>query len=363
MSEAYITFSDWATVIVRLAQNMPYVEVEYTVGPIPLYNFEYPANVYLQGKEVVLRYNTSLNSQGTFSADSNAREMVQRAYNQRGPAYPSPYQISEPVAGNYYPVNALLGLEDPTAGVSFSVAVDRSMGGASLASGSLELMVHRRTQADDSRGVGQPMNETMCGCNDQDPAHIGQCPCVGLVIRGTNYLVLDKTPSANRARRIASENLNFGASLAFSASTSAPTTPTFSALSAALPENVKLMTLGTIAPQYNDQVFLRLAHLYEAGEHPTLAQPVTVSLQSIFGKAGLQLKNATEVSLTGNQSPADLANAKLVWTVAGEEEQMPQVAGCTAGKSCTEHAKPLNVKDFTVTLRPMDIRTFVVEFA
>ena len=43
-------------------------------------------------------------------------------------------------------MNALLALEDETAGVGFSVAVDRSLGGASLADGSLELMVHRRTQ-------------------------------------------------------------------------------------------------------------------------------------------------------------------------------------------------------------------------
>jgi alpha-mannosidase len=32
--------------------------------------------------------------------------MLKRVYNKRGPSYPSPYKISEPVAGNYYPVTA-----------------------------------------------------------------------------------------------------------------------------------------------------------------------------------------------------------------------------------------------------------------
>ena len=31
--------------------------------------------------------------------------------------------------------------------------------------GEIEIMVHRRIQVDDSRGVQEPLNETMCGCN------------------------------------------------------------------------------------------------------------------------------------------------------------------------------------------------------
>jgi alpha-mannosidase len=64
-----------------------------------------------------------------------------------------------------------------------AVVVDRAAGGASLANGSLEVMVHRRTQRDDDRGVGQPINETMCGCRDANQSHIGQCACDGLTIK------------------------------------------------------------------------------------------------------------------------------------------------------------------------------------
>ena len=48
----------------------------------------------------------------------------------------------------------------------FVVVTDVSQGGSSLSKGEVELMVHRRVQADDSRGVQEPLNETMCGCND-----------------------------------------------------------------------------------------------------------------------------------------------------------------------------------------------------
>ena len=44
-----------------------------------------------------------------------------------------------------------------------AILADVSVAGGSLSSGSAELMVHRRLQDDDSRGVQEPLNETMCG--------------------------------------------------------------------------------------------------------------------------------------------------------------------------------------------------------
>ncbi len=59
---------------------------------------------------------------------------------------------------------------------------DRAQGGASLASGELEIMVHRRTLFDDWRGVAEPLNETMQGCMN--------CQSVGLIARGKHWLTL-----------------------------------------------------------------------------------------------------------------------------------------------------------------------------
>ena len=125
--------------------------------------------------------------------------MLLRQRDARGPTYPQPYNISEPVAGNYYPVNAMMRLDDGE--LELAVLTDVSQGGASLQDGALEFMVHRRVQDDDSRGVQEPLNETMCGCNDIGAApgdmgahgHEGDggCECAGLTVRGVHWLVFD----------------------------------------------------------------------------------------------------------------------------------------------------------------------------
>ena len=66
-----------------------------------------------------------------------------------------------------------------------AVLTERAQSAASLGSGELEVMVHRRTLLDDWRGVGEPINETMCGCQE--------CNCTGLVARGAHWLTLQVT--------------------------------------------------------------------------------------------------------------------------------------------------------------------------
>merc|ERR1712000_398489 len=116
------------------------------------------------------------------------------------------------------------------AGVELDVLVDHSMGGSSLNDGQIELMVYRRVLEDDSRGVGEPLNETMCGCT--------ACHCSGLAVRGTQYFVLDKTEDAHALRRALSEQLNFHPVLAFGPVTKTLTHASFSLVSKALPANV-----------------------------------------------------------------------------------------------------------------------------
>lgn len=60
--------------------------------------------------------------------------------------------------GNYYPVNVAASLRDSDN--DLTVVVDRSVGAASLASGQLELMIHRRIHFDDLRGVTEFLDET-----------------------------------------------------------------------------------------------------------------------------------------------------------------------------------------------------------
>ena len=382
VTEVHQAFSGWASHVIRLFKGKPYVEVEWTAGPIPIDTPWMPPVAFdsknkskplpnLWGKEVIVKYASGLKSGGKWATDSNGKEMVPRAYNKRGPSYPHPYNISEPVAGNYYPVSAMQALDNGTH--ELAVLTDVTQGGASLQDGALEFMVHRRLQEDDSRGVQEPLNETMCGCNDigaapgQMGAHghegDGGCECAGLTVRGRHWIVFDAIADAHATRRVISEDLNFPPLLAFHPpKAAAPATPAaavaaapFSALSAALPPNVKLVSLtNNYASIHGGKLLLRLSHLYEAGEHPSLAQPVTVDLAKVFGKAGLTLKGASETTLSGNQPLAQADAAKFAWPTRNEAKPPPAVAPF-------EHRVPFDFPNLTI--RPMEVRTFLAEFA
>jgi hypothetical protein len=122
-------------------------------------------------------------------------------------------------------------------------------------------------------------------------------------MRGSTYLIVDTVAGANAARRRLIEILNFPPTLAFAKS--APKTPSMSAIAAQLPANVKLQTVTNNYVAWNGgQLILRLAHMYAVGEHPTLSEPATFSLASVFAKAGLKLTAVSETTVTGNRSPS-----------------------------------------------------------
>jgi alpha-mannosidase len=100
VTEVRQRFSGWATHVVRLYNGSDAVEVEWTAGPIPPRGEGEGKELLPRGKELVLKYATSLASGRAFATDSNGREMVPRLRDGRGPSYP-PLEVHEPVAGNY----------------------------------------------------------------------------------------------------------------------------------------------------------------------------------------------------------------------------------------------------------------------
>ncbi len=96
-----IVFNDWATQEMNLYDDATMVEVEWTVGPIPIHD-----NV---GKEVILRYDTDIQSQAKFYSDANGREVLERIRDYR-PTWN--YTIVEPVSGNYYPINSRIWIKE-----------------------------------------------------------------------------------------------------------------------------------------------------------------------------------------------------------------------------------------------------------
>lgn len=100
------------------------------------------------GKEVVFNLAHSVSNNKTFYTDSNGLEELKRVVDFR-PTWN--YSVNEPISGNYYPINSHITLSDSSS--YLSVIVDRSEGGTACKDGFIELMIHRRTLRDDSRGV------------------------------------------------------------------------------------------------------------------------------------------------------------------------------------------------------------------
>ena len=376
VTEVRQVFSEWATHVIRLFPGRSYIELEWTAGPIPVDTPWLPPVAFdkkgaplpnVWGKEVVVRYSSGLKSKGTWYTDSNGKEMVRRAYNKRGPSYPQPYNISEPVAGNYYPVNAMMSLDDGE--LEMAILTDVSQGGASLADGELEFMVHRRVQDDDARGVQEPLNETMCGCNDigavpgKMGAHghegDGGCECAGLTMRGRHLLVFDKIETVHAERRALSEHLNFPPLLSFVDAQVDKLPSPVSALDAELPPNVKLVSLTSNYASFHDGgLLLRLSHLYAVGEHPELSQPVQIDLTKIFGKTGLKIVSAIETTVSASR-PLDGTPRHQWQTHTTNEAAARQLAATSA--AAFETKTPLAFPK--LVLRPMEVRTFIAKFA
>ncbi len=77
------------------------VEVDWIVGPIPIDD--------KVGKEIVVVYNTSIDSGDVFWTDANGRQLLKRTKNYR-PTWK--LNVTEPVSGNYYPVNSRIAIAD-----------------------------------------------------------------------------------------------------------------------------------------------------------------------------------------------------------------------------------------------------------
>uniref|UniRef100_A0A8C7N966 Alpha-mannosidase n=1 Tax=Oncorhynchus kisutch TaxID=8019 RepID=A0A8C7N966_ONCKI len=257
-------FSPWVSQVVRLYTDSRALELEWTVGPVPIGDD--------LGKEVISRLDSSINSSGVFYTDSNGREVLQRRKDYR-PTWN--LRQSEPIAGNYYPINSRAYIKDDKD--QLTVVTDRSQGGGSIQDGSLEIMLHRRLLYDDVRGVGEPLNET----SDIYPE--------GLVVRGRHLLSLSPPAmAADTHRPLAQEVVLQPSSMDFEKE--------FSGLQAVLPPAVHLLT---VSQWDQDTVLLRLEHQYQASESKEHSQPVTVNLQKLFST--LDMLGVSEMNLSANQ--------------------------------------------------------------
>jgi lysosomal alpha-mannosidase len=98
---AVIVFNDWTSQEISVYDEGEIVEIEWTVGPIPIEDSV--------GKEIVLRYDTDIASQSKYYTDANGREVLERTRDSR-PTWN--YTVVETVSGNYYPINSRIWIKD-----------------------------------------------------------------------------------------------------------------------------------------------------------------------------------------------------------------------------------------------------------
>lgn len=170
-------------------------------------------------------------------------------------------------------------------------------GAASLSDGQLEVMLHRRNVVDDARGVGENLNETLCGCRD--------CACAGLMARGTMRMLLGRTRGASRALRTHMQLLNDPPLLMFGA----------------LPGNQNVQS--PTASAASDEAHQQTAEVHSLGQ-PTHQQPALTLSQLFPGLVPAwsalslsQQKDHYQQEATANAGlPVDLT-APSVWGTGG----------------------------------------------
>ncbi|XP_049996810.1 epididymis-specific alpha-mannosidase [Alexandromys fortis] len=307
------------------------IEQQYHVGPLEL------------NREAILRTSSDLNSQQILYSDNNGYQMQQRPYK----AFKS-----NPIARNYYPMVQSAFIEDDKS--RLVLLAERAHGVSSQESGQVEVMLHRRLW----NNLAWDLNYNLT-LNDTSVVHselwllLGSKP-IATALRPRSGVALQHRPAVLFRELTDEEALIHG-----------PKNPQ----AVALPPNLHLQILSIPGwnysrnhaqqlknlrrgpqkkPQVNLQrVLLRLHHLYEAGEDPTLSQPAAVDLKVALQGLG-SVVAVEERSLTGTWDKQMLQ--RWHWRtktghLRGHPTSLPESPG-----------------DAIITVYPKEIRTFFIYF-
>jgi len=336
VDELVRAYSDWVMLVIRLYHQTKTVEIGWQVGPIPVDDYI--------GKEVVLRYASSVENEGRFKTDSLGRQLMERVRD-----YRPTFEINqtEPESQNYYPVASTIMIEDETH--QLAVLTDRPQGGTSPSPGSVELMLHRRLLDDDAFGVGEALNEVAYG--------------QGLVVTGRHWLLLNSNEVEMAAERRFHALQMYSAPLLLIGHP--PSLP--SCLQQPLPAQINILSLQHLLREGSPSssvLLLHLEHLFQEDEHPTLGSPASIDLASTF--SCFRVTAARETTIGGARWRDEVQRFTFEKETAKNEEEGNKEA--SFGNRGNESAKSIKpdiftnyVDDTVVTLGPMEIRAFVLE--
>ena len=217
-------------------------------------------------------------------------------------------------------------------------------------------MVHRRMLHDDSMGVGEALNETAYG--------------KGLVVLGKHILYVDRPSDSARLHRPTAQQLFMHPLATYSlpntssyANYSSLYRQSWSALSDAMPLNVHLLTFDQLTAK---QYLVRVEHYFELNDDQVYSQPVTIDLQTLFKSIGT-ITGMEELILTANLPLSELH--RLEWMVKDEgSSHVDMFRKLFRAKEYFERYSVIFLEPYasnttTITLNPMQIRTFQITIA
>lgn len=325
----------WVTLEYRVNDGDEFVEVEWTVGSIPIDD--------KKGKEVIIRFDTqkSIKSAKTLYTDSNGLEFLTRVRNHRDTWNLTLHDDQEFVAANYFPITTGAYIKDDK--YQLNIVTDRAQGAASLEDGQIEVMVHRRLLADDGKGVGEHLNETETFFDKATQKEKTR----GLIARGNFFINVDVAAQGIRSIRSKMEKQFFAPLVAFrkpvpSESEVQGKVPWLTV--SQFPENVGLTTLQELS---KDCVMVRLSHLYSVDEHTDLSKSVKMDFTKVFAVKNAAISEVTELILTGVAPLSSQEREPLgtKWKTSESEEE--------------DGSKPsIALKGTEVELQAMEVRSF-----
>ena len=107
---------------------------------------EVDLNHNMDNQEMIMRISTDLQSEDTFFTDLNGFQMIKRKR-----------YAKLPLQANYYPIPSMSYIQDDKSRMTL---ISRTpLGGSSLQSGQLEIMMDRRLMQDDNRGLFQGVTD------------------------------------------------------------------------------------------------------------------------------------------------------------------------------------------------------------
>lgn len=281
------------------------------------------------GKELIIRYDTSVKNNKVLYADTNGLETQRREFVNTN---------AELIAGNYYPMTTRVYIENDNNNVRFATLTDRAHGVGSLEDGSLEIMLHRRCLKDDGYGVGEVLNETdsfdqlmwnMVGYKNEVShdmkmysTYLNHPPSLYFGITDENKLS-NQNLRNNKNQQIA-----------------------YSLLNSDLSPLVELTSIQstTVDSKY---IVVRFHHLYESIDlNEDDKKGVEIDLNRVF--RDFVPKSITELALSGTFTVEEVEKERLQWKADNN-------------KSVINNKKRIPLKGSVFTIQPMEIRTFELE--